>query len=150
MFVLSCKLATLWRAIVIALRARLIVVGRRNLTRRRIVSSHSHWSWWLASSLILATRRERGLSWLIPLMPCDSNALVTFNRDLGMIYLSRVTGHKKLLAWRQCRYCHGWGVSSDGFSLVVCAVSAEEHGSVGMVGLARGAVMKRQNNYLNT
>ena len=41
-------------------------------------------------------------------------------------------------------------MSSDGFSLVVCAVSAEEHGSVSMVGLARGAVMKRQNNYLNT
>ena len=39
-------------------------------------------------------------------------------------------------------------MSSDGFSLVVCAVSAEEHGSVGMVGLARGAVMKDKKTIL--
>ena len=41
-------------------------------------------------------------------------------------------------------------MSSDGFYLVVCAVSAEEHGSVSMVGVERDAVMKRQKNYFNT
>ena len=35
-------------------------------------------------------------------------------------------------------------MSSDGFPLVVYAVSVKEHRSEGMVGLARGAVMKRQ------